>query len=147
MKSFLLVLISIFTLGCSSMGNFFTGVDNASPYFRSSAAIITGVVLQKAVSEEDRHEKAEIVFKVATAIEALTAEGVISVETLNVIVSSNIPDKPHWKEFGTAIVLLYADFYEQTAEARDNVKERILKDALNKIAAGCKIAAQSVLTR
>ena len=146
MKSKLIILSILAScfVGCSSMSNFYNGLNNSSPYFRSSSALITTLVLQKAVSDEDRQEKAKIVLNLATAIETLTKGDNLSVETVSTTLLQSIPDKPHWKEYTMALVLLYTDFYEQNDKVVIGDKQKALITALNRIASGCRIAAASL---
>jgi hypothetical protein len=115
---------------------------NKTTYFRSSAAILTNLALNEAVSEADREEKAKIILHVAVLIETLTESGQISVEELALNLNNLLPQKPHWDEFITSVVLIYADYSAEVSYLPENEKVEALKEGLNKIAEGCRLAAQ-----
>lgn len=147
MKNFKLSVLCLLTIslfaGCSLKGDFYSQLQNTIPYLRSSTAIITQVVLSEAVSDEDRKEKAKKVMEVAEMIEAMTENGDVSLEVFASKLSYFVPDKSHWHEFASALILVYADFYARASELDETSKQKMLIQALNRIAAGCKVAASS----
>lgn len=134
----------IFLTGCSSLnGNFYTQLKRSTPYLKSSSAILTNLILQESTSEEDRKEKAKIILQVASVIEQMTSEGEIDLEVFAAKISGLVPEKSFWDEFVASMILIYADFYSQAQSVADEDERKvILIQALNKIAAGCKIAAK-----
>jgi hypothetical protein len=135
MKNFkcLLLAVPLFFMGCAT---------NNTAYFRSSAAILTNIALNEAVSEEDRVEKAKIILHVAVLIETLTETDQVSVEELVVSLNNLLPQKEHWDEFIASIVLIYADYLGEVDQLPENEKLKAMKAGLNKIAEGCRLAAQ-----
>jgi hypothetical protein len=129
--------------GCSLKGDFYSSLSKSTPYLSGSAAIITQVVLSEAVSVEDRKSKAKTVLQVAALIEEMTANGDVSLETFGLKLSYFIPDKSYWHEFSAGLILLYADIYAQSKELDPESRTKILIKALNKIAYGCKVAAEN----
>lgn len=134
----------IFLTGCSSLnGNFYTQLKRSTPYLKSSSAILTNLILQQAVSEIDRKEKAGVILEVASVIEQMTNSGEVDLEIFTKKISEVLPDKNGWDDFAVSIIFIYADFHSQAQTIADeNEKKIILIQALNKIAAGCKLAAQ-----
>jgi hypothetical protein len=135
MKNFkcLLLAIPLFFMGCST---------NNTTYFRSSAAILTNIALNEAVSEEDRVEKAKIILHVAVLIETLTEADQVSVEELATSLNNLLPQKPHWDEFVSSIILIYADYLGEVDQMPESQRVKAMKEGLNKIAEGCRLAAQ-----
>lgn len=139
-----LLFIAISLTGCSSIkGDFYDNVGLATPYLRSASSTFTGIVLSKAVSDSDRKAKAALVFKIAAVIEEMTVEDDLSVESLTEKISAVLPNKLHWDEYVVSIVLLYAEFHAQVQEGDETSKRKILVNALNRIADGCKASALS----
>lgn len=146
MKNFnilMLIILASLTISCST--TFYSKLNRYSPYLRSSSATITNYVLSEAVSEEDRKKRANTVLEVASLIEAMTEAGEVSVEEIANKVSNIVPKDDAWSEFAAAIIFIYADIHAQIKESPnlENVEKiESLKKALNKIAAGCRMAAE-----
>lgn len=134
----------IFLTGCSSLnGDFYSNLKRSTPYLKSSSAIVTTLVLQEAISETDRKEKAQIILQLSSVIEEMTSNGEVDLDLFTQNISKVLPQKSHWDDFAVSLVLIYADFHSQAQSISDeNEKMILLIQALNKIAAGCKIAAQ-----
>lgn len=153
MKNFNLYLLAIFSLlflaSCSSMNQgLYSNLKNATPYLKNSSILITNVVLQETGSEKKREEIARIVFEFAYAIEKMTSEENLDIEMLSEKIYSLIPKDKYWDDFALGIFLIYSDFYAQAQKVQDkNEKREILVEALNKIAAGCRIASQRYISK
>lgn len=148
MKSFnqiwFLFFSILFFTGCSSLNeDFYTQLKRSTPYLKSSSAILTNLILQEAVSEIDRKEKARIILELSSVIEEMTNNGEVDLEIFSKKISEILPDKSIWDDFAVSIILIYADFHAQAQTITDeNEKKIILIQALNKMAAGCKLAAK-----
>lgn len=142
---FIMALIMAFSsVSCQSTSKDpFVRIEKSTPYLRASAILITNSVFSYAVSDEDRSAKAKVVYDVATLIEELTVDGDVSINAIAELVSMYVPDKSHWHEFASNLILIYADVHAQVIELEgDNAdKRRILAKALKQIAGGCKAAA------
>lgn len=143
MKNFeLFLLVGILCVLLSGCSSFYTNLERSTPYLKSSSAIVTQVLLLEAVDEEDRKEKAQIVISIADLIIEIGESGDVSIENFGNKISYFVPNKSHWHEFATALILVYADFHAQAQELEGAEKQKVLLKALNKIAAGCKVAAE-----
>jgi hypothetical protein len=151
MKSFktlicaiLIACLPVYFTGCQSINSSdpLVRIEKSVPYLRASAMVVTGYVFNYAVSEDDRAEKAQVVYDIAYVIEQLTVNGDVDIETFAQVVSHYVPDKSHWAEFAASIILIYADFHAQAQSFEQPEKLRVLTKALNAIAGGCRAAAK-----
>mgnify|MGYP007090110568 CR=1 FL=1 len=142
----MLVIPASFT-GCQSMEGltYEQRVERSIPYLRVSAMIITNGVFAHAVSENDRQEKAKVVYDIAELIESLTVQENIDINSVAEKVSNFVPDKSHWHEMVANLNLIYADLHANAQSLEEGDKSRVLKIALNAIAAGCKVSAKPFL--
>ncbi len=151
MKNFktilLCFLIAMFTSSCSStqQASFYNSLSKSTVYLKSSSSYITQVVLSQETSVEKRAKAAQLIYDVSYIIENLTVADDISVEALSSIISKYIPSSSIWNEFATNIILLYGDFYAQSAQLEESSRKKILISALNRISSGCKLASSKYL--
>lgn len=143
----LIATISVSVTGCQSMEGltYSQKVERSIPYLRISAMVITNGVFSHAVSESDRSEKAQIVYNIAELIESLTGQETIDINSVAEKVSNFVPDKSHWNELVANLILIYADIHANAQSLGEEDKSRVLKKALNAIAAGCKASAKPFL--
>lgn len=151
MKSFKLIISAIliaampvYFTGCQSINSSdpVVRIERSIPYLRASAIVVTMSVFNYAVSEEDRAEKAKIVYDIAYVIEQMTLNEDIDINTVAEVISHYVPDKSHWSEFAANIILIYADFHAQAQSFEQPEKIKVLTKALNAIASGCRAAAK-----
>lgn len=140
-----LALITILA-GCSTTnngGNSDVGgttpkqaVENALPYIAPAVTLACTVVLEQAVSPEDRVEKAKMINHVATIVESLTRGSTPTPDQLQKALTDYLPtEKTHWVKYITVVKDIYA---AQFAKLNGDAKLGI--DVLNAIAKGCKTA-------
>lgn len=151
MKNFktivLCFLIAIFTLSCSStqQAAFYNSLSRSTVYLKSSSSYITQVFLSQEQSIEKRAKVAQVIYDVSYVIENLTVADDISVEAFSRIISKYIPSTSLWNEFATNMILLYGDFYAQSAQLEESSRRKVLITALNRISSGCKLASSKYL--
>jgi len=140
-------LIAMFTSSCSStqQASFYNSLSKSTVYLKSSSSYITQVVLSQETSVEKRAKAAQLIYDVSYIIENLTVADDISVDALSSIISKYIPSSSIWNEFATNIILLYGDFYAQSAQLEESSRKKILISALNRISYGCKLASSKYL--
>lgn len=142
---FLALIVAISSVSCQSLNSNdpYVRIERSTPYLRASAIVVTNGVLGYAISDSDRAEKAKVVYDIATVIEQLTIDGDVSIESISEVLLSYVPEKSHWYEFATNLILIYADVHAQVRdlEGDPSDKRKILVKALNQIAGGCKVAA------
>ena len=111
-------------------------VENALPYIAPAVTLACTVVLEQAVSPEDRVEKAKMINNVATIVEGLTRGSTPTPDQLQKALTDYLPaEKTHWAKYVVVVRDIYA---AQFAKIGSDTKLGI--DVLNAIAKGCKTA-------
>ena len=145
MKNLLPILaLPILITGCATTGgdNNIGGttpkqaVENALPYIAPAVTLACTVVLEQAVSPEDKVEKAKMINHVATIVESLTRGSTPTPDQLQKALTDYLPvEKTHWTKYIVALKDIYAaQFAKLDGDAKLGV------DVLNAIAKGCKTA-------
>lgn len=138
------VLIPLLVAGCATTGT--DGrvdpaqtVENALPYIAPAVTLTCTVVLDQALSESDRIEKAKMINNVATIVESLTRGATPTPDQLQKALTDYLPvEKTHWAKYVVAIKDLYTTQFNKVG---GNTKLAV--DVLNAIAKGCKDATES----
>jgi hypothetical protein len=138
-------LMSLFMIGCSTTNTDgdnqiggTTAVENALPYIKPAVILACTVVLEQALSPEDRVEKAKMINHIATVVESLTVGQTPTPDQLQKALTDYLPaEKTHWAKYIVAVKDIYAaQFAKLNGDAALAVK------VLNAIAAGCKDATE-----
>ena len=136
-------LMGIFMVGCSTTNTGgdnqiggTTAVENALPYIKPAVILACTVVLEQALSPEDRIEKARMINHIAAIVESLTIGQTPTPDQLQKALTDYLPvEKTHWAKYVIAVKDIYAaQFAKLNGDAALAVK------VLNAIAAGCKDA-------
>lgn len=134
------VLPLFFLTGCATgpvTGEQVTStVEKAVPYIRPAAALVCSSVLNLAVSDSDRVEKANYIYAVAKAVNSLAGGQVPTKDQLESTIKLWAPDKAHWASLANSIASVYGGVYSQV---KGNPK--LALEVLEAIAAGCEDAA------
>jgi hypothetical protein len=111
-------------------------VKNALPYIAPAVTLACTIVLEQAVSADDRVEKAKMINHVATIVESLTRGSTPTPDQLHKALVDYLPqEKTHWVKYVTVVKDIYAaQFVRLEGDAKLGV------DVLNAIAKGCKTA-------
>lgn len=113
-------------------------VENALPYIAPAVTLACTVVLEQALSPEDRAEKAKMINNVATVVEALTTGNTPTPDQLQKALTDYLPaEKTHWAKYIVTLKDIYAAQF-----AKLNGDAKLGVDVLNAIAKGCKTATQ-----
>lgn len=142
----LLLLLPFLIVGCAtnntSNNNEVGGttpkqaVENALPYISPAVTLACTVVLEQALSPEDRAEKAKMINHVATIVEGLTRGVTPTPDQLQKALTDYLPqEKTHWVKYVIALKDIYAAQFN-----RLNGDAKLGIDVLNAIAKGCKTA-------
>lgn len=116
-----------------------SGVQAALPYIAPAVTLACTVVLEQALSPEDRVEKAKMINHVATVVEGLTRGSTPTPEQLKSALTDYLPqEKTHWVVYVNAVKDIYAAQF-----AKLNGDAKLAVDVLNAIAKGCKDATAS----
>jgi len=138
-------LMSVIMVGCGTIDGRkdqpvggTTAVENALPYIKPAVILACTVVLEQALSPEDRIEKAKMINHVAAVIEALTIGQTPTPDQLQKALTDYLPaEKTHWAKYVVAVKDIYAaQFSKINGDAALAVK------VLNAIASGCKDATE-----
>jgi len=140
-----IALMSIFMIGCETVDSGkdqpiggTTAVENALPYIKPAVILACTVVLEQALSPEDRIEKAKMINHVAAVVESLTVGQTPTPDQLQKALMDHLPaEKTHWAKYIVAVKDIYAtQFVKINGDAALAVK------VLNAIASGCKDATE-----
>jgi len=136
-------LLSIFLGACATTNtgkvDVATSVENTLPYVKPAVVLACTVVLDQAVSGNDRIEKAKMINNVAAIVEALTVGSTPTPAQLQKALNDYLPsEKTHWANYVTVIKDLYAQQF-----ARLDGNTALAVKVLNAIASGCKDATAS----
>jgi hypothetical protein len=136
-------LLSVFLGACSTTQtgkvDVETSVSNALPYVKPAVILACTVVLDQAVSGNDRIEKAKMINHVAAIVEGLTAGSAPTPDQLQKALTDYLPEeKTHWVNYVSVIKDIYAQQF-----ARLNGNTALAIKVLNAIASGCKDATAS----
>jgi len=113
-------------------------VENALPYIAPAVTLACTVVLEQALSPEDRAEKAKMINNVATIVESLTRGSTPTPDQLQKALTDYLPaEKTHWAKYVVALKDIYAAQF-----AKLNGDAKLGVDVLNAIAKGCKTATE-----
>lgn len=145
-RLFLMIITCFIFAGCATIdgsnnSNTVAGstpVENALPYIKPAVILACTVVLEQALSPEDRVEKAKMINHVATVVESLTVGKTPTPDQLQAALMDHLPaEKTHWAKYIIALKDIYAaQFAKLNGDAALAVK------VLNAIAAGCKDATE-----
>jgi hypothetical protein len=114
-------------------------VENALPYIAPAVTLTCTVVLDQAVSDSDRVEKAKMINHVAAIVEGLTRGATPTPDQLQKALNDYLPvEKTHWAKYVVAIKDLYATQFNKVGGST-----KLAVDVLNAIAKGCKDATES----
>ena len=118
------------------------GVKAALPYIAPAVTLACTVVLEQALSPEDRADKAKMINHVATVVESLTKGSTPTPDELKNALSDYLPqEKTHWVVYVNAVKDIYAQQF-----AKLNGDAKLAVDVLNAIAKGCKDATSQYVT-
>ena len=136
-------LLSVFLGACATTNtgkvDVATSVENTLPYVKPAVILACTVVLDQAVSGNDRIEKAKMINHVAAIVEGLTAGNTPTPAELQKALNDYLPsEKTHWVNYVSVIKDIYA---QQFARLDGNTALTI--KVLNAIASGCKDATAS----
>jgi hypothetical protein len=143
-KLLLCLALSLIMIGCATTpsgdknDSAQTAVENALPYIAPAVTLACTVVLEQALTPEDKVEKAKMINHVAAIVEGLTSGTAPSPDQLKKALTDYLPtEKTHWVSYVTAVKDIYA---AQFTRVDGNTKLAV--DVLHAIAKGCKDATE-----
>jgi len=115
-------------------------VEAALPYIKPAVSLACTAVLEAAVSDSDRAEKAKLIHDVAKVVRGLSAGSVPSVQDLDNAVAGFLPQKTHWTNFANSLGDVYGNLFRQI-----NGDPALALKVLNAIADGCVSATEGYI--
>ncbi len=82
-------------------------ISDSYIYISPMVQLAGTVLLNEAVSDEDRVAKAEIMLKVADKLSSIPVNHKLSKEELQTILDKALPEKAHWKTLSEKVVKYY----------------------------------------
>lgn len=135
-----LALALIFT-SCSTFRKVVDNIADNEALVGPTVSLITSVVFEKAVSDEDKAEKAAIVSKVAEKLNEIELTAKPTRAEFETLLSSSLPSKSHW----TILVVTLGSYYEKaTVKLSDSDVTGSLA-LIKQIAAGMSVASARYL--
>lgn len=107
MKLILLALIASLITSCSTFRSAVDQANQNQALIAPTIALVTSVVFEKAVSPEDKAEKAKIVYGLADKLSELKFTKKPTQEEVLEILVSNLPAKGHWVTLATVLSTQY----------------------------------------
>ena len=117
-------------------------VESSIPYIEPAVFLITSNILQSAVSDADRVEKANYIYGVSLAVRSLSGGQMPPVAELENTINLWTPDKAHWAKYSTQIAGVYSTYYNKL----ENKDAKVALKVLEQIALGCEKAAKQYTT-
>ena len=150
MKNKLLIaLLIVFCLPLSGCQSFKTairdnrsGIEKAVDYARFASYFACAQILDLAVDDGDKQEKAQIIFDISSALSALSEKNPTS-EDIEALVVAHTPDKMHWEFLGQELGRIYENLYSDISSDEDFV---LVAEFINEISEGCKQASLQFLS-
>lgn len=115
-------------------------VEQVLPYIKPAVSLACTAVLEAAVSDSDRVEKAKMIHDVAAVVRSLTSGSVPTVQQLDEAIANFLPKKTHWTNFADSLSDVYQNVFRQI-----NGDPALALKVLNAIADGCVSATQNYL--
>lgn len=137
---------TFFAVGCSTtntvnedkIGGTTATVENVIPYIKPAVILACTVVLDQALSPEDRKEKAKMINHVSAIVEGLTIGNTPTPDQLQKALADYLPvEKTHWSKYIIALKDIYAAQFSKI-----NGNTALAVKILNAIASGCKDATE-----
>jgi hypothetical protein len=123
--------------GCATVRD---GADAAKPYLSTGADLACSAVLQLAVSDGDRVEKAKYIYSVAACVRSLSGGNVPTPAELGSAIALWAPEKSHWADLASTLQSIYGDQFN-----RIDGDPRLALEVLEQIARGCELAASRII--
>jgi len=136
--------ISLLLTGCATSTSNLTpnqSVERTLPYISPGVALATTIVLEQAISREDRIEKAKMINSTASIIESLTNGTLPTPLELQAALIVYLPEnKTHWSKYISTLKDIYSVQFNKL-----NGNSKLGVEVLNAIARGCKIATEDYI--
>lgn len=134
----LMAVLLIAVTGCATFRQI--NPDNVAPYARAGVALTCRLVLNFAVDDGDRVEKAKWIAGIAGGVRTLMTGEIVTPAQVENVVNLWTPEKPHWAKLVTDIGRVYAAVYPQI-----NGDVRLTMEVLGAVAAGAEDASLEYL--
>jgi hypothetical protein len=132
---------SLLFTSCTTYRKVIDSVTDNQILVAPTAALISSVIFEKAVSDEDRAEKAKIVFNLSERLKGITFDAKPTREDLEQFIINSLPNKPHW----VVLAATLGSYYESTTKGLSD--DDVVKAAklINEIALGLSLSSQKYI--
>ena len=132
---------SLLFTSCTTYRKVIDSVTDNQILVAPTAALISSVIFEKAVSDEDRIEKARIVFNLSEKLKGITFDAKPTREDLEQFVMNSLPDKPHW----VVLAATLGSYYESTTKGLSDDDVVKASKLINEIALGLSLSSQKYI--
>lgn len=126
----------VLPFGCASL---WQGVAVSTAFLRGAGNTLGTIVLQKAVSADDRVDKANMVYAAAHALRTLVNP---TEEEVKKVLLQWLPDKAHWEILADGVARYWSRFEESWRG-----DARTATNALEQLALGFEDAANAIINK
>jgi hypothetical protein len=143
MKTAILAVLatSLLFTSCTTYRKVIDSVTENQILVAPTASLISSLIFEKAISDEDRVEKAKIVFDLSERLKVITFDAKPTREDLEQFILNSLPDKPHWVVLAASL----GSYYESSTKGLpddDIVKTTKL---INEIALGLSLSSKKYI--
>lgn len=141
MKFLLVAITSLFFCSCATYRKGVGAAEDNLMFISPAVSLVTSVVFEKAVSQEDRSEKALIIKKLALKIAEVEFTAKPTKEMVVELVKTQLPDKAHWSSLALAVGNVYEKYTKDVLDSDVTSALAVIQE----IAAGLDASASNYL--
>lgn len=139
MKYALIALSAAFLFtSCATYRKVIDSVTDSQVLVSPTVTLITSVIFEKAVSDEDRAEKAKIVFNLSEKLKGITFDAKPTREDLEGYIVNSLPNKPHW----VVLAATLGSYYDAATKGVSDDDVAKATKLINEIALGLNLASK-----
>ena len=137
----LLAAIAILFSSCATYRKGVGAAEDNLMFISPAVSLVASVVFEKAVSQEDRSEKALIIKKLALKIAEVEFTAKPTKEIVVELVKAQLPDKAHWSSLALAVGNVYEKYTKDVLDSDVTSALAVIQE----IAAGLDASASNYL--
>ena len=142
MKYALIALFAAFLFtSCANYRSLIDSVTDSQVLVSPTVALISSVIFEKAVSDEDRIEKAQIVFNLSERLKGITFDAKPTREDFEGFIVNSLPNKPHW----VVLAATLGGYYEAATKGVSDDDVAKATKLINEIALGLSLSTKNYL--
>ena len=126
------------TTGSNGMADGAATVESVLPFVRPGVSAACSIVLQSAISGQDRIDKAKIINAISNAVASLAGGKAPTVADLSAAIAAVAPDKAHWANFSKSVAGVYASSFDKYIKGDAKLAAQVLEQ----VCLGCRDATE-----